>query len=53
MEIKKDVIVRQFQVVAFGNSEINYYMLDDQNRFWVSLDAGKTWSERPLPQVAL
>ena len=41
MEVKKDVVVKQFHVVKTGEDE-DIFVLDDQNHLWRSVDHGKT-----------
>jgi hypothetical protein len=55
MEVKKEVDVRQFQVVLSTviGERFSIYMLDDRNRFWLSRDNGKNWEKISLPEVAL
>ena len=53
MEVKKDVVVKQFQVVEIGEYGANYYVLDTAGGFWRSEDDGRTWDQIQVPQVTL
>jgi hypothetical protein len=48
MEVKKDVVVKQFQII--GDT---CYVLDEQGCLWISEDDGKSWRKISLPQVTL
>lgn len=54
MEVKKTVVVKQFQVVMnIDVGSLMLYVLDDRGRLWVRKASGTDWGSVDLPEETL